>query len=77
MDEMTKPLDRGVWWIEYALRYPGLKHMKSPVHDLTFVQFYLLDVFAFLFIILFTILYTFVLCCKCCCGKKGSKSKIE
>ena len=23
MDEMTKPLERAVWWMEYAMRYPG------------------------------------------------------
>ena len=23
MDEMTSPLDRAVWWMEYAMRYPG------------------------------------------------------
>ena len=29
MDEMTKPLERAVWWMEYAMRYPGkyiIKH---------------------------------------------------
>ena len=78
MDEITKPLDRAVWWIEYALRYPGLKHMKSPVHDLNFVQYFLLDVIAFLTAVLGLILYIFVLCCKCCCFRKGSiKRKTE
>ena len=73
MDEMTKPLDRAVWWIEYALRYPGLKHMKSPVHDLTFIQYFLLDVIAFLLVILTAFLYIAVSLCRCCFSKRGSK----
>jgi len=28
MDDITKPLDRAIWWLEYAMRYPGMKHLR-------------------------------------------------
>jgi len=78
VDEMVKPLDRGVWWIEYALKYPGLPHMRSPVHDLNFVQYFLLDVIAFLVGIIALIVFITLQICKCCCCKKSSqKTKTE
>ena len=47
MDQINTPLERAVWWLEYAMRYPGMKHMRSPVHDLHWTQYLLLDVVAF------------------------------
>ncbi len=79
MDEMTKPLDRAVWWIEYALRYPGMKHMRSPVHDLHWTQYFLLDVIGFIAlvvtIVLFIVVKTLSCCCRMCFGKSGKKVK--
>ena len=73
-DQITKPLDRAVWWIEYAMRHPGMKHMRSPVHDLHWTQYFLLDVFGFLLIMisaLLAILYKILSCLlRHCCSKK-------
>lgn len=46
MDRPLPPLEMGVYWIEYVLRHKGAKHMRSPVLDLTFTQYLLLDVVA-------------------------------
>ena len=27
MDELTTPLERAIWWIEYAIRYPGMHYI--------------------------------------------------
>ncbi|KAF5280450.1 hypothetical protein FQR65_LT03259 [Abscondita terminalis] len=45
-------LEKAIWWIEYVIRHKGAKHLKSPAVDLPLYQYYLLDVFGFIFIIL-------------------------
>ena len=78
MDEMTKPLDRAVWWIEYALRYPGMKHMRSPVHDLHWTQYFLLDVISFLAVVVFTVMFIVYSVFKFCLRKIfGFGSKVK
>lgn len=69
-DQMTRPLERAVWWIEYAMRYPGMQHMRSPVHDLHWTQYFLLDVIAFIVGIVIFLSYIIWSCCKCCCRTK-------
>ncbi|KAH9636654.1 hypothetical protein HF086_003472 [Spodoptera exigua] len=46
LDRPMKPLDMGVYWIEYVLRHRGASHMRSPALDLTYPQYMLLDVIA-------------------------------
>ena len=48
-DQMTKPLDRAVWHIEHLIRNPNIiEHMRAPVHDLAWYQYFMLDVLFFL-----------------------------
>ena len=66
MDQITQPIETAVWWIEYAVRYPGMKHMRSPVHDLHWTQYFLLDVIAFLAVVILLIMTVLLLVCKFC-----------
>lgn len=75
-DQITKPLDRAVWWIEHVMRHPKMYEGRSPVHQLFWFQYLLLDVFAFLALILYVIFkavkFVFV---KLCCSRLSNKSK--
>ena len=77
MDQMETALDRAIWWCEYALRHPGLKHLRPPVHDMNFVQYFLLDVLGFIALIVILVSFILFKCCKCCFRSccKSSKSK--
>ncbi|KAA0716243.1 UDP-glucuronosyltransferase 2A1 [Triplophysa tibetana] len=63
-DRPMKPLDQAVFWIEFVMRNKGAKHLRVQAHQLTWYQYYLLDVMAFLLTI-FT-LSGFILIKTCC-----------
>ena len=59
-DQMTNPLERAVWHIEHLMRHPGLqRHIHPPVHNLSWYQYFLLDVLAFLtsFLLIFVFIF--------------------
>ena len=43
-DQITRPLDRAIWWVEHVMRHPTMYAGKSPVHKLYWHQYFLLDV---------------------------------
>lgn len=51
-DQLTKPLNRAIYWIEYVIRHKGAHHLKSSSLDLTWYQYYLLDLMGFVLIII-------------------------
>ena len=67
-DQINRPLDRAVWWLEYLLRHPEPGHMRSPALELNFFQYYLMDVFVFLGSIVFCVGFVIFKFCSCCCG---------
>lgn len=52
-DQETNPLDRALWWIEYALRHPNVATMKSPTIELGAIRANLWDVYALYVAIVF------------------------
>lgn len=47
-DQPGHPVRRAVYWIEYVLRHGGAPHLRAAVHQLSFGQYFLLDVAALL-----------------------------
>ena len=78
-DEINKPLDRTVWHIEHLIRNPNIiDHMRSPVHNLTWYQYYSLDVIAFLTsLLLLLLLLIFKLTRSCCCSRSSNNRGTE
>ncbi|XP_066998719.2 UDP-glycosyltransferase UGT5 [Anabrus simplex] len=50
-EEVGPSLDRAIWWIEYVLRHNGARHLRSAALDLSWYQYLLLDVIAFLLLV--------------------------
>lgn len=54
-DRPEHPLDKAAFWIEYVIRHNGAKHMQSPAVHLNLLQYYMVDVFAFLLVSLYVV----------------------
>lgn len=52
-DRPEHPLDKAAFWIEYVIRHNGAKHLQSPAKHLNLLQYYSLDVYAFILLIVF------------------------
>uniref|UniRef100_A0AAR2LAC9 UDP-glucuronosyltransferase n=1 Tax=Pygocentrus nattereri TaxID=42514 RepID=A0AAR2LAC9_PYGNA len=80
-DQPMKPLDQAVFWIEFVMRNKGAKHLRVAAHDLTWYQYYCLDVAAFLLSIVALVTFIFVKSCawlfRKCCRRTSAKSKKE
>ncbi|XP_039276643.1 UDP-glucosyltransferase 2 [Nilaparvata lugens] len=50
-DRERTPMESAIYWIEYVVRYKGAAHLQTSANQLSAIQFYLLDIFAFLFVI--------------------------
>ena len=74
MDQINKPLDRAVWWLEHIMRHPGMYIGKSGAHRLNWIQYNLLDVYGFIVAVVITIVYSLKkLLALLCCRKTKSK----
>ncbi|XP_077659445.1 UDP-glucuronosyltransferase 2B31-like isoform X2 [Urocitellus parryii] len=79
-DQPVKPLDRAVFWIEFVMRHKGAKHLRVAAHDLSWFQYYSLDVLGFLLACGATVVFIITKCCLFCCqlfSKTGKKKKRE
>ena len=51
-DQPETPLERAVFWTEYVIRHKGAPHLRSAARDLTWYQYHLIDVWAFIIFII-------------------------
>ncbi|KAI5706750.1 hypothetical protein M8J75_010991 [Diaphorina citri] len=56
-DRPDSPLNTAIWWVEYVLRHHGAPHLRSAYDDLSWAEFLLLDVLAFVSGVVFLVLY--------------------
>lgn len=51
------PTESVVYWTEYVIRHKGAPHLKSHAFNLTWYQYFLLDVIAVVFLIILSVSY--------------------
>ncbi len=78
-DQKETPLERAIWWIEWAIRNPNVTHFKGNGQHLNFLQIESIDVYAFLTVIVTIIvwlqLWISYKIVRCVCFKKTSTSR--
>lgn len=47
-DQPMAPLDRAVFWIEFVMRHKGAAHLRTDSYKMSAIQYYSIDVVAFL-----------------------------
>lgn len=58
-DRPMSPLDTAIYWTEYVIRHKGAYHLRSAAVNLSWYQYLLLDVLAFVVIVTIVTLYIF------------------
>ena len=53
-DDINSPVDKAVFWTEYVMRHPGVRHLRSPGSKLSFFHFHNIDVAITVAVILLT-----------------------
>ncbi|KAG6463001.1 UDP-glycosyltransferase [Manduca sexta] len=54
-DQPQKPLERAVWWAEHVIRHKGAKHLKSSAANLTWAEYYEIELISILLVALLSI----------------------
>ena len=57
-DQIEKPLDRAIYWIEYVIRYKGAPHIRTASRKLNAFQRDHMDVHLIIFLKILLIVYT-------------------
>ncbi|XP_060851913.1 UDP-glucosyltransferase 2-like isoform X2 [Rhopalosiphum padi] len=57
-DRPMSPADSVVYWTEYIIRHKGAPHLRSHALNLTWYQYFLLDVIAVVLLIILSVFYT-------------------
>lgn len=74
-DQPEKPLERAVWWINWAMRNPKPDHMISPTLKLGFIRSNIYDILGAAILLVFAMFYVFYKLVSLCRRKQVVKVK--
>jgi glucuronosyltransferase len=72
-DNPIKPMDSAIYWIEYAIRNKGAKHLKSSSVNFCWIKYNMLDVGLFFVALFIGIILFWVLVIKLCVKRYRAK----
>jgi len=75
-DQPMKPLDRAMFWIEFVMRNKGAAHLRTESYKMSTIQYYSIDVVAFLLAAVLLVFTIFVSAVKILC-RRVFRSKVK
>ncbi len=72
-DQIDKPMDRAIYWIEYVIRHQGAPHLRNASRELFLLQRGLVDVFLVILAACLLMAYGAIYFCAFCHSRYGSK----
>uniref|UniRef100_T1J8B1 UDP-glucuronosyltransferase n=1 Tax=Strigamia maritima TaxID=126957 RepID=T1J8B1_STRMM len=75
-DRYQQPLDQAVFWVEYVIKNDCADCLKSVGEELNLLQYFLIDVIAFITIILLSVVFGLIFLVKLVYMKIANKSKL-
>lgn len=76
-DQPVKPLDSAIYWTEYVIRHKGAPHFRSAALDLSWYQYYMVDIAVFLIGAIVVVMYIISRALKLVLKSTKSKQKIK
>lgn len=56
-NRITDPVNTAAFWIEHILEHKGAPHLKSAAEELSWFEYFLIDVILFIFVLLIIFIY--------------------
>ncbi|XP_041854847.1 UDP-glucuronosyltransferase 2C1-like [Melanotaenia boesemani] len=76
-DQPMKPLDRAMFWIKFVMRHKGAAHLRTESYKMSMIQYYSIDVVAFLLAVTLTVFAVFIYVVKLLWQKVFYRNKVK
>ncbi|GLH05010.1 UDP-glucuronosyltransferase 1-1 [Gryllus bimaculatus] len=77
-DQPQKPIERAIFWTEYAIRHKGAPHLRSTALKLNLFEYYLVDVIIFFLVSVLVFITISLMCMRkiftCMCSKSKTSN---
>ncbi|XP_026200006.1 UDP-glucuronosyltransferase 2B17-like [Anabas testudineus] len=76
-DQPMKPMDLAMFWIEFVMRHKGAPHLRTESYKMSKIQYYSIDVVAFLLTVVLLVFTVFISLVRFLCRKVFCRSKVK
>uniref|UniRef100_A0A3Q1I266 UDP-glucuronosyltransferase n=1 Tax=Anabas testudineus TaxID=64144 RepID=A0A3Q1I266_ANATE len=76
-DQPMKPMDRAMFWIEFVMRHKGAPHLRTESYKMSKIQYYSIDVVAFLLTVVLLVFTVFICVVRFLCRRVFCRSKVK
>uniref|UniRef100_A0AAQ6IMW7 UDP-glucuronosyltransferase n=1 Tax=Anabas testudineus TaxID=64144 RepID=A0AAQ6IMW7_ANATE len=76
-DQPMKPMDRAMFWIEFVMRHKGAPHLRTESYKMSKIQYYSIDVVAFLLTVVLLVFTVFISVVRFVCRGVFCRSKVK